>query len=438
MAKRTEGVEMLTDEDLLTEVLSRLPVKYLLQCKAVSKPWYSLISSPNFIKSHYQRHAITINRAVDDNNEQAPTLIVRLFKGEDLDDHPEEDGSYSLYRLGATDNYIAKLNFPFSRGDYPFTPPSILVGCVCGIVCVCVDPSASIDANYFFPTADKATDIYIWNPTARQSKLIPSHALYNCDDKVALGFGFDPVDFDFKVVRVVSRTVFPEVYSAERDTWRNEVYSAERDTWRNIETKLIDIPYNCRFDICLHGFLFATGYSGMVAFNLNKEVFICDIKLPINCKGPRKCYDARIVDFKDSIAVMFSNDEELRSGKINLWILDDEACLRGGGVEASWTFMLNIDVGKQLGYLKGLFNNVEFLLIYGEWISYNYDRKVVRYIRTYPLFDYDDVFKYTESQQMLLVTGSKMVNWSDDKDVESSVDLEEMIQKVIMRKTMLI
>ena len=26
---------------------------------------------------------------------------------------------------------------------------------------------------------------------------------------------------------------------------------------------------------------------------------------------------------------------------------------------------------------------------------------------------------------MLLVTGSKLVNWSDDEDVESSVDLED-------------
>ncbi|XP_017220126.1 F-box protein CPR1-like [Daucus carota subsp. sativus] len=378
MAKRTEGMEMLTDEDLLTEVLSRLPVKYLLQCKAVSKPWYSLISSPSFIKSHYQRHAITINRAVDDNNEQGPTLIVRLFKGEDLDDHPEEDGSYSLFRLGTTDDYIAKLKFPFSRGDYPFTPPSILVGCVCGIVCVCVDPSAPIDANYCLPTPDKATDIYIWNPATRQSKLIPSHALYDRDgmNKVALGFGFDPVDFDFKVVRVVSRAIFPQVYSANRDAWQN------------IETNLTDFPEEFIFHICLHGFLFTAGQNGMIAFDLNKEVFICDIKLPECSIDPgEECYHARIADFKDSIAVIISHDEEL-SGKINLWTLDDEACLRGGRVKASWTFMLSIDV----------------------------------------------VFKYTENQQMLLVTKSKLVSWSDDEEdfgEESSINFENVYDDFI-------
>lgn len=29
---------------------------------------------------------------------------------------------------------------------------------------------------------------------------------------------------------------------------------------------------------------------------------------------------------------------------INIWTLDDDACLRGGGVEASWTPMFSIDI----------------------------------------------------------------------------------------------
>lgn len=43
--------DILTD-DLITEVLVRLPVKSLLRCKSVSEPWLSLISNPNFIISH--------------------------------------------------------------------------------------------------------------------------------------------------------------------------------------------------------------------------------------------------------------------------------------------------------------------------------------------------------------------------------------------------
>lgn len=72
---------------------------------------------------------------------------------------------------------------------------------------------------------------------------------------------------------------------------------------------------------------------------LNKEVFICDIKFPLDS------FDARITD---SVAV-FMFDE--LAGNINLWTLDDEACLGGAGVKASWTLMLSTYVGDQIIYV---------------------------------------------------------------------------------------
>lgn len=67
---------------------------------------------------------------------------------------------------------------------------------------------------------------------------------------------------------------------------------------------------------------------------------------------------------------------------------------------------------------SGLFNNVEFLLeAGGEWGAYNSDKKVLRDIEYYASFNFDDVFKYTENQLMLLVTGSKLVNWSDYENI---------------------
>ncbi|KAL3337142.1 hypothetical protein AABB24_029680, partial [Solanum stoloniferum] len=39
-------------QELITSILVRLPVKYLLQFKCVSKNWFALISSPHFVKTH--------------------------------------------------------------------------------------------------------------------------------------------------------------------------------------------------------------------------------------------------------------------------------------------------------------------------------------------------------------------------------------------------
>ncbi|KAK1386367.1 F-box domain-containing protein [Heracleum sosnowskyi] len=391
--KQNAGGERLKEEDLLIEVLSRLDVRTLLVCKAVSKTWHSLISSPTLVKCHLSR-AITSSSS-EDNKKTA--LIVRLFNN-------EEDSSFSLYQLGGCDDNVAHLDFPYSTGDYPCAPPSFLIGCVCGIVCV------SVIVNFRWFTTEKRTDIYIWNPATKQSKLVPGHTLDNGKRNAALGFGFDPIDFDFKVVRVLSKDTFPEVYSLNKNVWRN------------IETRLSDIPYRHRIETCLHGFLFAIGHNGMMAFDLNKEVFICDISLPVRSN------DTCVADFKDSVAVIIFNFSE-KVDRIKLWSLDDEACLRGVGVEASWTMMLTIDVGVRVDWVFGIFNSVELLLASGDLFLYNLNKKVGRYIDTDLFFDFHEVFKYTET--LLPVPGSKLVNWSDDVDdnEESSTDLEEVSEE---------
>ncbi|MED6124430.1 hypothetical protein PIB30_058817 [Stylosanthes scabra] len=48
----SSGDGVLGDEDLLTEILLRLPVKDLLRCKCVCKKWKSFISDPQFCYRH--------------------------------------------------------------------------------------------------------------------------------------------------------------------------------------------------------------------------------------------------------------------------------------------------------------------------------------------------------------------------------------------------
>ncbi|KAK1362861.1 hypothetical protein POM88_038422 [Heracleum sosnowskyi] len=132
------------------------------------------------------------------------------------------------------------------------------------MLCVCVDAS-NVSDDELWPTANRKTNVYLWNPATERFKLIPGHSLHGDNStQVALGFGFDRLDYDLKVVRVVSRSV------------PAEVYSATRNSWGFIKQKLTDIPFTYEFD---------------------DSIDVC------------KC-------------------EKLDS-KFNMWTLDDETCLHG-------------------------------------------------------------------------------------------------------------
>lgn len=73
----------------------------------------------------------------------------------------------------------------------------------------------------------------------------------------------------------------------------------------------------------------------MITYDLNKDALNCGIKFP------GRVSLVNITDFYDSIATIMWNGR--RSSNMNLWMLDDEDCLRAGGVEASWTLMLKIN-----------------------------------------------------------------------------------------------
>lgn len=179
-----------------------------------------------------------------------------------------------------------------------------------------------------------------------------------------LGFGFDHVGFDFKVARVVRgvRTLVAEVYSSNRNCWRK------------IGSKPFRVAFtNCfQFDVSFHGYLFAVEQnSSMMAFDLNKEVFIWNINLPVNSfYDGDNYYPYRVAEFKDNVAVSITHMEE---GKIQLWTLDDEACLCDGGVNASWTKVLTVDVGVTINFVGCFFNNVHFALNDEEFDGFLYD-----------------------------------------------------------------
>lgn len=88
----------------------------------------------------------------------------------------------------------------------------------------------------------------------------------------------------------------------------------------------------------------------MSAFDLNTEVFTVGIELPT------ECLCLLLQQLQCTIVVITSQINE-RIHTFNLWTLDDEACLRGGGVEASWSEILSVDVDFPIHSVCGCFNS---------------------------------------------------------------------------------
>nr|XP_017229266.1 PREDICTED: uncharacterized protein LOC108204378 [Daucus carota subsp. sativus] len=126
----------------------------------------------------------------------------------------------------------------------------------------------------------------------------------------------------------------------------------------------------------------------------------------------------------DSRAVTLNGD---RTGgrlnkKINMWMLDDDACLKGGGVEASWTIMFSIDLAMPAVLYNGYFSNGELLLLIRNhddcmWISCDADKKEAKIARV-EMADHHythRLARYTES--MVSLPGFKQIkDWNGGDD----------------------
>ncbi|KAK1371065.1 hypothetical protein POM88_037157 [Heracleum sosnowskyi] len=427
-------------DDLISEILVRVQVKSLLRFQSVCKTWLSLIKDPAFVKSQL-RHATT--------TETNQTLIISHYS------KPDEENRILLFHIDSREIEV-DLKYPYSRDEFKYVPFSTVVGSANGIVCVAVD-----FINFKV--------IYLWNPATWQAKVISTFRVVHDE---ALGFGYDVIDDDYKIVRVVMQPSFSEVYSVKRNVWRKV-------------PDPIDTPLEGDFDVCVNGFLCGIGDYGMMAFDLNKEVLNCGIKLPVisvdnGNDNENDYYDdfgdgidngvdyddfgdnidngddyddfgdnidngddydddetritesnACIIEFNKSIGVIILRDTGLNADKkVYMCTLDDEACLRGGGVEASWALMFSIDLVMRAYITHGYFSNrdLQIILDYADvWISCNVDKreaKIVPLLIGMAKHQYNrHIYKYTES--LVSVEGFRQVDWNggDDDSYKASLYL---------------
>ncbi|KAL3624181.1 hypothetical protein CASFOL_032997 [Castilleja foliolosa] len=304
-------------DDLILEILLRLPVKTLSQFKCVCKHWYALIHSRGFINQHFNHKS---------NQER---LLIRNYRP-DLERY-----SFSLY----VDDILSKYEEP-NHLQIPFMA-SALMGPLNGVFCV-----VSLSAH-----------LALLNPATRQFKPIPlprpnvQTYLSLCDN--SLGFGLNPLSSDYKVVSI--NYYWNEVVDSPHYPCLISVYTSGSNTWRHFEDPGLVNSSGCSCrSLCntyLNGFYYWVMDNEtdavILAFDMISEKFR-QIKVP-------DCIKSEEVDlalYRDSLALVTCESDKVDKC-VDLWALGNDGC---------WSKCLTMGPFQDIRWPLGFWKDGELLL----------------------------------------------------------------------------
>ncbi|XP_004486223.1 F-box protein CPR1 [Cicer arietinum] len=228
--------------ELLTDILSLLPVQSLLRFRSTSKPLRSLIDSNNFINLH-------LNKSTNFN------LIVR---------HNSDLYQIDFPNLTSTTATAVQLNHPLMCYSNRIT----LLGSCNGLLCI----------------SNVADDIAFWNPSLRKHRIIPylrisprSKSDTSLFAARVHGFGFDPFAGDYKLVRI---SYFVDLQNRTFDS-QVRLFSSRTNSWKVLPSMCYALccarTMGVFVDNSLHWVVTRKLEPGqpdlIVAFNLTLEIF---------------------------------------------------------------------------------------------------------------------------------------------------------------------
>ncbi|OVA18906.1 F-box domain [Macleaya cordata] len=211
-------MENLLPEEIITDIISRLPVESILECRRVCKTFKTLLRHPFFAHLHLLRHSHSLRLDHDDDQKYhshsytaAASSKVGFFTLRKL-----EDNRYHIY-YGECDDENDEYCKTLTKIKHPSLKCPIFVGSCNGLLCLGVKRHR---VSY-----DPA---YICNPITREYVNLPKLIAKHVDDQIVSGFGYHPKTNEYKVVRIYYDADQPsvgqvQVYTLGGGTgWRNK------------------------------------------------------------------------------------------------------------------------------------------------------------------------------------------------------------------------
>ncbi|OAY52873.1 hypothetical protein MANES_04G118000v8 [Manihot esculenta] len=349
--------------DLLIQILCLLPVESLLRFRCLSKICCSCIDSPYFINLHLNQSIKTsTNRSliIDDIYPEGSIYSV------DLDSSESDRSPVELHRP-----YKPFVTTVESFLDYttrrrivrPRKFSSDVFGSCNGLL-----------AMY------NGSGITLWNPSTKKHQNIPkfwSDIEYNACDNLLVGFGYDSIKNDYKVIEMHQRS---GLHHNQKHEIKAIVYSLKGNCSTRIED-LNDyyIPYNSHSTGVPVGGSLHWVVSGqeewfnfdnsILAFDLVNDKFY-ELPKPHTKSEPFAC----LGELGGNLAISYSSNTRLF---IEVWVMKEY------GVMDSWTKLFQID-GKEQSGLADCYAAYVQPLCYSKTggevlVSYQYDEYFVSY-----------------------------------------------------------
>ncbi|XP_010255762.1 PREDICTED: F-box protein At3g07870-like [Nelumbo nucifera] len=352
--------------DILLEILSRLPARFLLQCRCVCKSWLTLVRDPRLAKMHLARASQHRNPSLIFNFRDNGTADLNLI----LNFHVNGNRVLYLFDLNEEGCEAVTIELPFLSSGSP-NPFSILGSCN-GLVCV---------ARGFSLPSDP--DIYIFNPITRECTMLPEPCIAHTS-RADYAFGYHPATDEYKVVRTLFTGTNPLTGSYQTKV---EVYTLGSKSWRRLEDTefLLWASPSSLVNGAIHwlsGYHLGSGIYLIVYFDVGDEEFrVLDPPSELNPSREKGC--ASLVVLEGCLSLAYAPDD---GGSLVVWVMKEY------GVKESWTKQFVIQRGAvfpPMNYLQllCLLKNGEILLEHTikRLFCYNPNTKMVRHLAIHDL-----------------------------------------------------
>ncbi|XP_062017941.1 F-box protein CPR1-like [Rosa rugosa] len=264
-------------QEVITNILLRLPVKSLVICTSVCKSWGSMIKNSSFIRAH-------LSRTTNFNNLYGTHLLLlhgvscrrysRSF-GHHQSIHGLIEEVYSLHYDNHVFDEYCEIGFQSPIADGGMCNECFRVVGVCNGLLFLADDLSHFGYNFI-----------IWNPSIRKLVTLPKPGLryqtvggYNA----CHGFAFDAITNDYKVVRLVEdqrgdmddsedavNQTFVEVYSLAAGSWSDPRF-VDPQCKINIGSPQAFVNGALHWDACD---LTSSSYRDFIlAFDVSSELF---------------------------------------------------------------------------------------------------------------------------------------------------------------------